>query len=358
MASVLVDGVTMRRGETTMLDAVTLDVPDRELLVVLGPSGAGKSALLRVVAGLEKPDLGRVIIDGADVTEADTAKRGVAMVFQDNALFPFMSVRDNVAFPLSVRNTPKDEVEARVLAESRVLEIQHLLDRMPGQLSAGHQQLVQAARALVRAPDLFLMDEPLARLDAHLRVLMRREIRLLQSGYGVTMLYVTNDPDEAMAMADRVAVLDHGRVLQVGPPLEVYRKPNARTVASVVGNPPMSFLPGKVTVDSPGFWIEVGPLRIRAWEPRLEAAIGPVDVGVRPDEVALDEGGVPGIVVRMEHHGASSLVDVEVAPGVVVPVRTEVPLPVGLRVSVALVAAHVFHRVTGTALGHADAGVT
>lgn len=358
MATVFIDAVTMRRGETTMLDNVTLDVLDRELLVVLGPSGAGKSALLRVVAGLERPDAGRIVIDGVDLTEVETAARGIAMVFQENALFPFMTVRGNVAFPLEMQRAPKDEVEARVLAESRVLEIQHLLDRMPGQLSAGHQQLVQAARALVRAPELFLMDEPLARLDAHLRILMRREIRLLQTGYGVTMMYVTNDPEEAMAMADRIVVLDDGHVEQIGLPLDVYRRPASRTVASVVGSPPMSLMPGRVIADPPGFWVEVGPLRLRAWDPALAAATGPVDVGIRPEEVVVSADGDPGVVTRVEHLGSSALLDVEVAPAVVVPVRSDVPLAMGSRVTVKLIGAHVFHRGDGRALGHADSAVS
>ena len=357
MASLVIENLSMRRGETTVLEGIDLDVVDGELLVILGASGAGKSALLRVVAGLEAPDSGRVLMGGVDVTAVDTPNRHIAMVFQENALFPFMTVRRNVSFPLVIQGTSKEEVESRVLAEARVLEIQHLLDRKPGQLSAGHQQLVQAARALVRAPDLFLMDEPLARLDAHLRVLMRREIRLLQTGYGVTTLYVTNDPVEAMAMADRIVVIDHGRIQQIGLPLEIYRTPATRVVASVVGNPPMSFVAGRVVDDPPGYWIEIGPLRLRAWDPGLSSGVGSVDVGLRPEEVAEAVAGVPGRVVRAEHLGASALLEVEVAPGIVVPMRASEPVPIGHEVAIEVTGAHVFRRSDGRALGHVFAAV-
>jgi ABC-type sugar transport system ATPase subunit len=354
MASVRIDDVTLIRSDAALLRDVSLDVVDGELLVILGASGAGKSMLLRIVAGLEEIDRGRVLIGEQDVTAREPANRNIAMVFQENVLFPFMTVRRNVSFPLEIQRLPDEEVEARVMAESRVLEIQHLLDRMPRRLSAGHQQLVQAARALVRAPDVFLMDEPLARLDAHYRVLMRREIRLLQSGYRVTTMYVTNDPEEAMAVADRIAVIDGGRIHQVGLPLEVYRRPGSRPVAAIVGNPPMTFVPGRVVPDPPGFWIEAGPLRVRAWDPGLTAASGSIDVGLRPEHVVESRSGVPGAVVRSENLGASAVLGIEVAPGVVVPMRSELPRAVGERVLVRLIGGHVFHASDGRALGHAE----
>jgi ABC-type sugar transport system ATPase subunit len=358
MATVEIESVTMRRGEVTILDDVSLAVDDGEFLVILGASGAGKTALLRAVAGLDPLEEGRVWIAGVDVTKAETANRQIAMVFQENTLYPFMDVRRNISFPLDVAKTPREETAARVAAESRVLEIEHLLSRKPGQLSAGHQQLVQAARALVRVPDVFLMDEPLSRLDAHLRVMMRRELRLLQQGYGTTTLYVTNDPEEAMAVADRMAVMDAGRIGQVGRPLDLYRRPASRTVASVVGNPPMTFVPGRVGVDPPGFWIEIGPLRVRAWDPGLAAARGPVDVGLRPEEVVPNPVGVTGRVVRSQYTGSWALSTVEVAPGIAVPMRTETPQSIGDEVSIEVIGAHVFSQVDGAALGHVETAVS
>ncbi len=358
MATVQVDRVTMRRDETLILDDVSLDVGDGELLVILGASGAGKTALLRVVAGLDEADEGRILIGGADVTKVATSNREIAMVFQENALYPFMDVRRNIKFPLEIRKTPAEEADARVAAETRVLEIEHLLSRRPDQLSAGHQQLVQAARALVRVPAVFLMDEPLSRLDAHLRVLMRRELRLLQQGYGVTTLYVTNDPEEAMAMADRLAVVEAGSVVQVGSPLDVYRRPASMHVASLVGNPPMTFVPGRVVADTPGFWIEVGPLRVRAWDPGLSRAASAVEVGLRPEEVVLDPAGPIGTVTQSQYLGSWALSSVEVAPGVELPMRTEAPLGLGDEVGVRIVGAHVFSRADGAALGHIEGAVS
>jgi len=357
MARVRIEGVSVSRDDVTMLDDVTLDVNDGELVVVLGRSGAGKSTLLRTVAGLEKPQSGRVFIGDRDVTELDPSVRHTAMVFQENALFPFMTVRRNVSFPLEIQRTPNEEIDARVLAEARVLHIQELLERKPHQLSAGHQQLVQAARALVRTPDVFLMDEPLARLDARLRVIMRREFRLLQTGYGVTTLYVTNEPDEAMAIADRIVVLDQGRLLQYGLPLDVYHAPRSRRVAALVGSPPMSFVAGKVIVDPPGFWVEVGPMRIRAWDPGLAAASGPVEVGIRPEHVVEGAPGVRGRVVTVEQHGPSSFVGVEVAPDVVVPMRTNDRSALGDEIAVQLIGVHVFDPTDGSALGHVSGAV-
>ena len=182
MAVVSLHDVKVVRDSSVVLDVKTLEVADGELLVVLGPSGAGKSTLLRTIAGLEDITTGSIRFDGVDLNGVETAERGVAMVFQDSTLYPFLDVRGNVGFPLKLRRMPEEEIAARVEAEARVLEIEHLLERQPGKLGAGHQQLVQAARALVRVPQVFLMDEPLSRLDAHLRVQMRQEFRLLQRG--------------------------------------------------------------------------------------------------------------------------------------------------------------------------------
>lgn len=226
-----------RRGDagTEALGGVDLDVGDGELMAVVGVSGSGKTTLLRVIAGLDPVASGSVLMDGRDVTDLDPGSRDVAMVFQFPHLLPHRNVGRNVAFPLEVRRQTVDEIRTRVGAEARALHIETLLERSPNELAAGEAQLVQIARALVRVPRVLLLDEPLARLDAHVRERMRRELRMLQRGYGVTTVLATNDPVEAMAMSDRLAVLDAGRVVQVGPPLEVYRSPVSLLVARLTG---------------------------------------------------------------------------------------------------------------------------
>ena len=328
------------------------------MLAVLGPSGSGKTTLLRAIAGLDSLTNGSVLFDGIDFSETPTAERGVAMVFQDNALFPHRDVRGNVSFPLEIRHTERGEIKRRVDAEARVLEIEHLLSRMPGQLGAGHQQLVQAARALVRVPEVFLMDEPMARLDAHLRVQMRHEFRLLQQGYGVTTVLVTNDQSEAMAMADRIAVLREGRMIQIGGPLEIYQQPVHRFVAEFMGSPPMRVFPARVVADAPGYWIEFGDFHIRAWAPGLANATDErVDVGVRPEDIVTDPNGVEVAVRRAYFDGSHGFAEIEVAPGRSIEMRSNEPLDrFGNRIRVRLRRLHLFNSTTGVVLGRVGDG--
>ena len=358
MAAITLENIRIVRDGTQVLAIDQLDVADGELLVVLGPSGAGKTTLLRAIAGLEPLTGGSVSFDGVDLTETPTSDRDVAMVFQDNALIPHRDVRGNVSFPLEVRHTHADEIARRVQAEARVLEIEHLLNRMPGKLGAGHQQLVQAARALVRVPQAFLMDEPLARLDAHLRVQMRSEFRLLQQGYRVTTLLVTNDQAEAMTMADRILVLRDGRITQLGAPLDIYNLPENRFVAEFIGSPPMTVLPALLVADPPGYWIELGDAHIRAWAPSLElAAGGRVDVGIRPEDVVADETGVEVSTGPGYFDGRYGFVQVELAPGCQAEMRTdEAPPPPGQRIKVRFRRLHVFHPDTGMVLGRVEDG--
>jgi ABC-type sugar transport system ATPase subunit len=354
MAVITLDSVKVVRGSSLILNIGHLEIADGEILVVLGPSGAGKSMLLRVIAGLEKPTSGSVSFDGEDVTQVDTADRGIAMVFQANTLYPFLDVRKNVGFPLRLRQTPADELDARVEAEARVLEIEHLLDRMPKELSAGYQQLVQAARAMVRVPEAFLMDEPLARLDTHLRVRMRQELRLLQRGYGVTTVFVTNDQDEAMAMADRIAVIERGRILQIGPPLDVYRFPSTRFVGEFLGA--MTLFAARVIREASGFWVRFGEFRLRAWAPAL-ADYGSVEIGVRPEDVIVDPDGVDVGVGRGYFTGDHGIARVELAPGAWAEMRTEDrPPDSGSRVRVRLRRLHLFDRATGSVVGRIEDG--
>jgi ABC-type sugar transport system ATPase subunit len=315
MASVTFQNVSLEFGADRVVDDVSLDVRDGELLAIVGSSGAGKSSLLRIAAGLEAPTSGTVLIDDWSMADVPTAKRNVAMVFQDNVLYPFKTVRQNVSFPLEIAHEDADEIERRVNAEARVLAIEQLLDSMPARLSAGHQQLAQAARAMVRVPDVFLMDEPMARLDQHLRGKMRREFRLLQQGYGVTTLFVTNDQADAMAIADRIAVMERGRLHQVGPPLEVYWNPATTAVAAVIGSPPINLVPATVAAGSPGYWLQFGSSRLRAWPEALGAWVGrSVLLGIRPDAIRVDEGGdVVGTLGQVEYQGSHSYLFVELA---------------------------------------------
>ncbi len=356
MAIVTLDRVKVRKGSSTVLDIGHLIIDDGELLAILGPSGAGKSMLLRAIAGLEDEVQGAILFDGQDMTDITTGERGVAMVFQDQALYPFLNVRENVGFPLKIRKAPAAEIDARVEAEARVLEIEHLLARRPAELGAGHQQLVQAARALVRVPEVFLMDEPFARLDAHLRDQMRQEFRLLQQGYGVTTVFVTNDHHEAMVMADRVAVIDAGAIRQIGPPLDLYRQPGSKFVAELVG--PMNFVRARLVADKPGYWLELGSSRIRAWTPSLEAAAGTdVDVGVRPEDVVEDRQGIDVVVVRGYFAGSHGMAQVSLATGRSVMMRTEGPPPdPGNALRIRLRRLHVFDPRTGSVLGHVEDG--
>ncbi|MCP3994980.1 MAG: ABC transporter ATP-binding protein [bacterium] len=356
MAVVSLHDVKVIRGSSVVLDVERLEIADGELLVVLGPSGAGKSTLLRSIAGLEEIETGSIWFDGIDISRLETAERGVAMVFQDSALYPFLNVRGNVGFPLKLRRMPHDEIAARVEAEARVLEIEHLLERRPGELGAGHQQLVQAARALVRVPEVFLMDEPLARLDAHLRVQMRQEFRLLQQGYGVTTLFVTNDQDEAMVLADRVAVMNRGVICQVAGPTELYQRPASRFVGGFIGG--MGFINARLVKDSPGHWVQFGGFRLRAWASALaDVSSDEVELGVRPEDVIADPAGVEVIAGRGYFLGSHGLVQVEVAPGQWIEMRTPGPPPLpGETVRTRLRRLHIFDPRTGRALGRIEDG--
>ena len=356
MASISLENIRVMRSGTLALAIDYLEVADGELLVVLGPSGSGKTTLLRAIAGLEPITHGSVSFDGVDCADVPTAERGVAMVFQESTLFPFKDVRGNIAFPLNIRRTPLAEVDSRVEAEARVLEIEHLLARKPNQLGAGHQQLVQAARALVRVPRVFLMDEPLARLDSHLREQMRREFRLLQQGYGVTTVFVTNDQAEAMVMADRIAVIEQGRIRQIAPPLDMYRWPESKFIAQFIGSPPMGFVSGWVKEDLPGYLVSFGDFRLRAWTPTLEGA-GRVEVGVRPDDVVEVPDGMPVRTGRGYYVGSHGYVRVQLAPGQEVEMRTEgFPPPPGQTIGIKLRRLHIFHPETGSVLGRIEDG--
>ena len=242
MATVLTRDIVKKFGEVPAVNGITLTVPDGEFMVLLGPSGCGKTTFLRIICGLEQPTSGDLIIDGHLVNDMPPRARGVAMMFQSYGLYPHYTVRNNIAFPLRTQRVQRSEIARKVEWAARLLGIEHLLDRRPRQLSGGERQRVALARALVREPTALLLDEPLSNLDAKLRASARQEIKQFQQRVGVTTIYVTHDQVEAMGMGDRIAVIDHGRVRQIGTPVEIYDDPADRFVASFVGTPPMNLL--------------------------------------------------------------------------------------------------------------------
>jgi multiple sugar transport system ATP-binding protein len=242
MAAVLTRDIVKTFGEISAVDGITLSVPDGEFMVLLGPSGCGKTTFLRVICGLERQTSGDLMIGGNVVNDIPPRARGVAMMFQSYGLYPHYSVRNNIAFPLKTTHVPRAEIEKKVAWASQLLGIDHLLDRRPRQLSGGERQRVALARALVREPTALLLDEPLSNLDAKMRASARQEIKQFQQRVGVTTIYVTHDQVEAMGMGDRIAVIDHGRVRQVGTPIEIYDDPADRFVATFVGTPPMNIV--------------------------------------------------------------------------------------------------------------------
>jgi ABC-type sugar transport system ATPase subunit len=291
--SLRLDGVCKKYGEATILNDLALEVLDGELFVLLGPSGCGKTTLLRAVAGLVPIDRGRIELAGRDITTRPAEDRNIAMVFQDYALYPHMTVRDNLAFGLKRHRIPRDEIGRRIDRVSRMLAIEGLLRRKPQQLSGGQQQRVALGRAIVREPSLYLMDEPLSNLDAQIRAATRAELKQLQRRLGVTSLYVTHDQIEAMTLADRLAVMSHGRFEQIGPPLEVYREPATVFVARFLANPRLNVLDGELSETPHGQGVTTivatFPLRDRpgARERRVQ-------VGIRPEWLRLSTSMIPG----------------------------------------------------------------
>lgn len=277
MAGLALKEVSKRFGGALVLDKLSLDIAADEFLVVLGPSGCGKSTLLRVIAGLESIDSGVIEIDGRRVDQLPPGKRGVAMVFQGYALYPHMTVRQNIAFGLVNVGVPREETERRIGEVARMLEMQSLLDRLPAELSGGQRQRVAIGRAIVKQPKVFMFDEPLSNLDAALRTRMRQEIASLHRRLGTAMIFVTHDQTEAMTLADRIVVMNQQRIEQVGTPLEIYRNPASVFVAGFVGSPAMNILPAS----SVG---EAGELRI----------------GIRPESVRLSPAGAGNLRAKIE----------------------------------------------------------
>ncbi|MBN9432591.1 MAG: ABC transporter ATP-binding protein [Bosea sp.] len=302
MGKIVLQGVEKHFGDVKVISNVDLTVEDGAFVVFVGPSGCGKSTLLRLIAGLEDVTGGRILIDGVDVTDLPPMKRGLSMVFQSYALYPHMSVRGNIGFGLKMAGLPKDEIARKVEAAAATLNLTQYLDRKPRQLSGGQRQRVAIGRAIVREPKGFLFDEPLSNLDAALRVNMRIEIARLQKALATTAIYVTHDQVEAMTMADKIVVLNAGRVEQVGSPLELYDRPDNLFVAGFIGSPKMNLVGG-----------------------RIAEGYGAATVGIRPEHllVGREGDGWRGTISVAEHLGSDTFLYVDVKDVGLVTVRTQ-----------------------------------
>jgi ABC-type sugar transport system ATPase subunit len=336
MGDVRLERLAKSFGPTEVIPALDLSIPAGEFCVLVGPSGCGKSTLLRMIAGLEEPSAGRVMIAGRDATGVDPSRRGVAMVFQSYALYPHMTVAENMEFGLEMAGMPKAERRAAVEAAARTLRLTDYLDRKPRALSGGQRQRVAIGRAIVRQPDVFLLDEPLSNLDAELRVEMRLELARLHRDLGATMIHVTHDQVEAMTLADRIVVMNRGRIEQAGPPAQLYEDPDTLFVAGFLGAPRMNLLPARVTgrqgahamVDVPALGITGLAVRLRHPDQDLP---GDVTLGFRP-EAWTEAGGTPFVLRAevVENMGATRYAYSDTARGAAV--VAEVPRGRDLRV--------------------------
>ncbi|CAN7169810.1 ABC transporter ATP-binding protein [Pseudorhodoferax sp. LjRoot39] len=350
MAAISLQGICKRYRDHTAVDRLDLEVEDGEFMVLVGPSGCGKSTTLRMIAGLEDISEGRLLIGGRDVTHAEPHERDIAMVFQSYALYPHMTVHMNMAFGLlRASQLPRAEIEQRVQDAAQRLKITDLLQRRPNELSGGQRQRVAIGRALVRQPKVFLFDEPLSNLDAKLRSHMRGELERLHDALGITIVYVTHDQVEAMTLGTRIAVMDGGRLQQLGAPMEVYRQPATRFVASFIGSPEMNFLPLPADAEDGRAWLGE----------RYGALAQDTVLGLRPEELSLASDAAPaplrwpGVVQRVERLGAEAYAQIRVGDaGVLVRTAADAPLQADQAVVLTpdLARLRVFDGRTGAAL--------
>ncbi len=360
MGEVVLDGVTKRFGDVIAVDDLTLEVRDREFLVLLGPSGCGKSTALRMIAGLEEPTSGSIRIGDRVVDDVEPRDRDIAMVFQSYALYPHMTVRRNIEFPLRSRKTPSAERDALVAEATRTLDLNGLLDRKPAQLSGGQRQRVALARAIVRRPAAFLMDEPLSNLDAKLRVQTRAELVELHRRIDTTVVYVTHDQVEAMTMGERIAILEAGRLQQVAAPQDVYDRPANRFVAGFIGNPAMSLLEGDLREEHDALVLAAGGASFRLPDDAVAGARAAGStravVGVRPEFVRIDPAGeVEATVTVVEALGHERLVICRTSTSESMVVRQPAHASTegagtGVRLSVDTAQLHFFDAATGERL--------
>jgi len=353
MASLNLAGLRKSFGAVDVIKGVDLEVKDGEFVVFVGPSGCGKSTLLRMIAGLEEISDGKLFIGGKLCNDLQPREREIAMVFQSYALYPHMTVYENMGFGLSLNKTPKPELDARVREAARILKMEHLLERKPSQLSGGQRQRVAIGRAIVRKPGVFLFDEPLSNLDAALRVDMRMELAKLHRELGATMIYVTHDQIEAMTLADKIVVLDGGLVQQVGSPMELYKNPVNKFVAGFIGAPKMNFLPVKVqavngdTATIASDAIAPIPVHGRGLKTGDSAVLGIRPQYLRPGKAADGEGGVGGKIVLVERLGTETIVAIETRANerVVASIPVDMELTFGDRAEFLFSpsSAHLFH---------------
>jgi len=324
MAEVILRSLVKRFGSVPAVDNVSLQIPDGEFLVLLGPSGCGKSTILRLIAGLEDATSGEIVIDGDLVNFVDPTRRNLAMVFQNYALYPHMTVYKNVAFPLETAKMSRDSVKEAVSRVADMLEITEFLQRLPEQLSGGQRQRVALARAIVRQPKVFLMDEPLSNLDAKLRLQTRIELMSLHERLGITTLYVTHDQVEAMTMGQRIAVLHEGKLQQLGTPAEVYDVPANKFVATFMGAPPMNLIDGELQNNGTewvftrsDYRLVIDKVQMNIDEDALSSSKGTVSLGVRPEDMRLASSkseGIPGVIRFLEPIGSDLFVTIDVDP--------------------------------------------
>ena len=351
MSGVTLSNITKKYGEAQVIHGINLDIQDGEFCVFVGPSGCGKSTLLRMVAGLEDTTGGAIKIGERDVTREDPARRGVAMVFQTYALYPHMTVQENMGFGLRMNGYPKAEITEKVAEASRILKLDDYLKRKPAALSGGQRQRVSIGRAIVRGPEVFLFDEPLSNLDAELRVEMRVEIARLHKEIGATMIYVTHDQVEAMTLADKIVVLRAGVIEQVGAPMDLYHNPDNKFVAGFIGSPAMNFLSAKVCK---GF-VDVSGLQASIkMDVTLPAEGTAVELGLRPEHLVIDPKGDTHRIEMIESLGGVSYAYLMGASGEKIVVeergdlRSQEGTTVGLTVDA--VSARLFDAITETRL--------
>jgi ABC-type sugar transport system ATPase subunit len=351
MGHIKLTNVAKSFGSVDVLHDISLEIADSEFVVFVGPSGCGKSTLLRMIAGLDRPNRGELTIDGKLVNNVPAADRGLAMVFQSYALYPHMSVRQNLAFGLENTKMPKAEITERIAEAARMLEIEPYLERRPGQLSGGQRQRVAIGRAIVRRPVAFLLDEPLSNLDAELRGSTRAELAALHARLSATMIYVTHDQVEAMTLADRIVVLRAGRIEQVGTPLELYNSPANRFVAGFIGSPHMNFLEGMI--ESTGSSKAVVTLN---GGHRVEIPIGAdvatgarVTLGIRPQHISIGSNspGIPAEIRLVEALGSETVLHTDVAGQkvlVVAPGQHDLTTGTSIHLSLSAAPLHVFNE--------------
>jgi ABC-type sugar transport system ATPase subunit len=349
VADVRLESIACAIGKKKILDDLSLEVADGEFVVLVGASGSGKSTILRIVAGLLEPSKGRVLIGGRDVTRALPRERDAAMVFQSYALYPHMTVAENLEFPLKMAKVEKAERRRRVAETARALELGDLLDRLPAQLSGGQQQRVALGRAIIRRPAVCLFDEPLSNLDSRLRQDLRAEIARVHRSFKMTSVYVTHDQSEAMALADRLVVLSEGKIEQIGAPLEVYARPANVFVARTIGDPPINLLPGRIV----GGRLSVFDRSIG----ECRRGDGDVTVGIRPSDLTAGPG-LSGTIASIERFGAFTHVRVAILDAVVLwSTSAEFDGKAGEKLELAprAGAVHVFDRGTGRRLREGEA---